>query len=567
MHRNILSRVALFAATALVGGVLAQPAAAQTDTQIQSIQQQIQALQAQLKRVQADAAARDRQLKAAQDQAKAAQDQAAAAQDQAAAAQAQQQAMQAKMAELPVTAPAPVPAEKLPLGTFRVGGVTVTLGGFAAAEGGYRSANQAASIDTSFNGGIPLRNSPNYYIPEYRFTAQQSRFSLLAQGQVDPATTLTSYMETDFLAAGSSSNSNQSNSYALRMRHFYGTYDNTDTGLHVLGGQAWSLATPYRVGLVPRQENVPLTIDAQYVVGFNWERQAQVRVVKDFADHRIWAGLSVENPQTIFGGPAGPNCLTGAQALTGIGGGTQESAQCGGPNVNSIQSYSDNFAPDIIAKIAADPGFGHYELWGLLRFLDGHVSYASTGSGQNFTTTGQGIGAGMIIPVIPRMLEFQLNGLIGQGIGRYGSAQLPDVVFKPNGALAALPEYQVMGGFVGHPKPSIDIYLYGGAEEASNKAYDIGGKAYGYGNPLVNLAGCESQLGACAANTSGVVEGTIGAWWRFFKGDFGTMQAGLQYEYLDRNTFAGVGATKGSVISPSGNENVVFVSFRYLPFQ
>ena len=38
----------------------------------------------------------------------------------------------------------------------------------------------------------------------------------------------------------------------------------------------------YRLGIVPRQENVPLTIDAQYVVGFNWERQAQLRVVKDF---------------------------------------------------------------------------------------------------------------------------------------------------------------------------------------------------------------------------------------------------------------------------------------------
>ena len=193
----------------------------------------------------------------------------------------------------------------MPPGQFKVGALTVTLGGFVAVEGIYRSRNLASSIDTSFN-SIPFPNSPNYHIPEYRETAQQSRFSLLTEGQFDAAQKLTGYLETDFLSAGSSSNSNQSNSYTLRLRQFWGNYDNTDWGLHVLGGQAWSLATIYKIGLVPRQENVPLTIDAQYVVGFNWERQAQLRVVKDFDDHKFWAGLSLEEPQTLF---SSANCL------------------------------------------------------------------------------------------------------------------------------------------------------------------------------------------------------------------------------------------------------------------
>ena len=59
------------------------------------------------------------------------------------------------------------------------------------------------------------------------------------------------------------------------------------------------MATQDRVGITPRQENIPLTIDAQYVVGFNWARQWQVRFVKDFDDHRIWAGLSLEEPQVV----------------------------------------------------------------------------------------------------------------------------------------------------------------------------------------------------------------------------------------------------------------------------
>ena len=49
---------------------------------------------------------------------------------------------------------------------------------------------------------------------------------------------LTGYIETDFLSAGSSSNSTESNSYTLRLRQFWGNYDNNGLGLHFLGGQA-----------------------------------------------------------------------------------------------------------------------------------------------------------------------------------------------------------------------------------------------------------------------------------------------------------------------------------------
>jgi hypothetical protein len=536
------------------GLILAQPAAAQSDTQIQSIQSQIKALQSQLNQVRADLTARDRALKQAQQDARSAQAQAAATSAQIAATP--------PPARLVVATPPPPPPEPpLPQGAFRVGGLTVTLGGFAAVEGIDRSRNQASSIATSF-GSIPLQNNPNSHIPEYRESAQQSRFSLLTEGQIDSAQKLTGYIETDFLSAGSSSNSNESNSYTLRLRQFWGNYDNTDLGLHVLGGQAWSLATMYKTGLIPRQENVPLTIDAQYVVGFDWARQAELRVVKDFDDHKIWAGFSLEEPQTTFGSAGGPNCLTGAAAPTAIGGGTLEFGQCGGSNVNSIQSFSDNNAPDVIAKIAADPGWGHYEVYGLLRFLDGRVSFP--GAGKSYTTTGEGIGGGMILPLIPKMLDFQVSGLIGQGVGRYGTSQLADATFSPTGKIEPLSEYSIMGGFVAHPIPAIDIYAYGGAEGVASKSF--AGTA-GYGNPNVNLAGCAVELGSCNAVTSSVVEGTVGAWWRVIKSTYGTAEVGAQYEYVDRNTFQGVGATPGSTLSPSTNENMFLFSVRYLPFQ
>ena len=538
----------LLCAAAVGAGLQSQQAAAQSDSQIQSIERQIKALQDQLNQVKASLAARDRDLKAARDQAKAAQEQAAAA--------------SARVAQVPV-APAAVAEPPLPQGAFRVGGLTVTLGGFAAAEGIYRSRNEASSIDTSF-GGIPLPSTPAFHTPEYRESAQQSRFSLLTEGQLDAAEKLTGYLETDFLSAGSSSNSNESNSYTLRLRQFWGAYDNTDLGLHVMGGQGWSLATMYKTGLVPRQENVPLTIDAQYVVGFDWARQPEFRVAKDFDDQRIWAGLSLEAPQTTFGSAGGPNCLTGAPATTATGGGTLEYTQCGGSNVNSVQAYSDNYAPDVIVKVAADPGGGHYELYGLMRFLSGRVSFASSGTGKGYETTGEGIGGGMILPLVPKMLDFQVSGLVGQGIGRYGSAQLADATFSATGKLEPLSEYSVMGGFVAHPVPDVDVYGYGGAEGVERKAFS---GTSGYGNPSVNLSGCELELGSCNAVTSTVVEGTVGAWWRVIKSNYGTMQVGAQYEYVNRNTFRGVGATKGSTLAPSADENMFLVSLRYYPFQ
>jgi Skp family chaperone for outer membrane proteins len=225
------------------GGIVSiHPAAAQStmDAQINAIEQQIKQLQKELAQVKANLASRDRELKAAQDKSRVAQDNARmaqakpqAAQANAEAAQTQAAAASAQAAQLSATvqsaqkvaaaappAAGPPAGPPLPLGTFRVGGVTVTLGGFTAREGVYRSRNQAAGNDSNFNTGIPLPNNPNYNISEFRATAQQSRFSLLAQGKVNDATTLTSYMETDFLSAGSSSNSNQSNSYTLRLHQF-----------------------------------------------------------------------------------------------------------------------------------------------------------------------------------------------------------------------------------------------------------------------------------------------------------------------------------------------------------
>ena len=57
--------------------------------------------------------------------------------------------------------------------------------------------------------------------------------------------------------------------------------------------------------MTPRKENIPLTIDANYVVGFNYLRQWQIRGVVDVAPG-IALGVSAENPAAIFVGSTAP---------------------------------------------------------------------------------------------------------------------------------------------------------------------------------------------------------------------------------------------------------------------
>lgn len=113
---------------------------------------------------------------------------------------------------------------------------------------------------------------------------------------VDVGEYLAGYGEFDFLGGAQTANSNESilqSAYPppLRSTRMIST--------HLLGGQTWSLLTMNTKGIIPRKEDIPLPIDAQYVPGFAWARQPQSRVIKDF-NKTLWFGVSVENPQTTF---------------------------------------------------------------------------------------------------------------------------------------------------------------------------------------------------------------------------------------------------------------------------
>ncbi len=565
MKRFFMIGGAASAMIVVAGGLGAvTPAAAQDASSIKAIQRQIEQLQAELRKLQSDAAARDAALKQAQDDASQARAAAAAAQAKAALVLPPSAPPNSALVTIPPNdkdaAGKPVYNPNKPNGRFNIGGVTVTLGGFAELDGIYRSRNETRGTSSSFT-GIPFNNTADGHLSELRGTAQQSRFSVLAQGNINNDILVSGYGEADFNNGAGNANSVQSSSYTPRLRQAYAQIDDTTYGLHVVGGQIWSLATPFKSGLNPRAEVVPMTIDSGYLPGVTYLRVPELRISKDFLG-KYWIGLAADDPQTVIGGT--PPTLAGESLVT-------VSTQTPGTGLNPTTTYSYSVAPDLILKAAADTPFGHYEAFGLARWFRDRSEFttaATTTKDSTDTTMGGGVGASAYVPILPGLLEFSGNITYGDGIGRYGSGGLPDVTFKADGSLTPLREVMGTAGLIGHPTPAFDVYGYAGLDQIEKNTFSLAGKLGGYGPGIGSNTGCDIEdSGAfstplnCSANNKQLGELTAGFWWRFLQGSFGTLQAGAQYGFVERKTFD---TTGGSKTAP---ENLVYGALRYTPFQ
>jgi hypothetical protein len=455
-------------------------------------------------------------------------------------------------------------------------GITLSLGGFLAAETVWRSNNLESDIGSPgfskipFPGPGPGGNGNNVAVGhtgEFRMTARQSRVQGLVEGDFDPTTHFVMYGEFDFLGGPASANSNESNSYAPRIRNLYGSMDWSDLGVHFLFGQSWSFATLNGAGTAERTELAPPTIEAQYSAGFVWTRQTQLRLVKNF-NNELWVGVSLENPQTTIGGttPAGYVGLT-VNSGSGFNG---SSTNVGLAEFNPGITLSLNHVPDVIGKIAWEPGFFaknvHLEIVGMYR--DFYDRFGTTQANvTNSNVSGGGAGVSGLIKLIPGKFDVQFDTLFGEGIGRYGASQLPDVTYNSNGTLKPLKEDMEMVGLTWHATPAFDIYAFGGIEHENSSFFSgtLNGSSQniGYGNPNFTNTGCFSfsSSAACAGNVSRVEQINLGLWDNIYDGDFGRARIGVQYSYTYLRAFNGVGG------APHTTDNMVFTSFRYYPFQ
>ena len=495
-------------------------------------------------------------------------------------------------------------------------GITITPGGFAEAAFVRRSRALGADLTTPFN-SLTMPGASQSQLSEFFGSARQSRPTVYGDGRLNNVE-FSSYLSADFLSSGDTSTATQTNSYTLRLRQAWGQAK-FDNGWSFLGGQMWSLVTENKAGIAPSDDtgrtndSRPMTIDPGYNVGFTFARQYGLRLTKAFGD-KVAVAVAMENAQGtlsthgntdnfLLGEPGASNtyndaltaCTTSSYTVTGATSPTYYTS------CTPAGTYTFNPSPDIIAKLAFDPGFGHYEVFGLYdRFRDRVFPCANfaigttgpcpnnpavtgpNGSGAyNDSKNGGGFGANARWTFDNKHVVFGLHAFGGRGVGRYGAGQLADLAIHADGTPNPIKNGQGLATLEWHGK-KLDVYLYTGAEyDGRTTDFDPANKAYvGYGSALFNNSGCYTEtapsfavsngfnpgsLSKCTADTRALVEGTAGFWYRFYNGPKGKFQFGTQYSYVTRQTWSGIGpaGTGAPGVTPEGLDGMVFTSFRY----
>jgi hypothetical protein len=471
-------------------------------------------------------------------------------------------------------------------------GITVTPVAFFAFENVWRERSVNSDINTPFN-TIPLPSANQGHVSELNFSGRQSRLGGLFTGDAGKFK-LSGYFEGDFLGTGTTSNGNQSNSYVLRQRQFWGQAA-MSSGFTVTGGQMWSLVTETGTSTNNRTEKLPNSIDAQYTVGFSWARQAAFRMQQKFGDPKtgmFTLAMSLENAQITNFTAASATAAAVPTNFFFSGAG-----QNGGLYNAFNGTYANNVAPDVVVKGTFDLPKAHFELGGIARFMRDYY-YPITG--MNTAGTGYATQAAYVsdtkkaggvfgsIRVSPsKYADFAVAAMAGDGTGRYGSSQLADATIHPDGTLEPIRNYHGLFSIETHPTQKLDVYGYYGGEYAQRTVYTVAtpgtflGTAIGYGarnlgdtgcynlptNPASSTGGSPSASN-CASPTRYIQEGLIGFTYRVANSPkYGRIQYQVNYQYMQRNLWSGNNIpSSGPATGPSGPrglDNMIFTGMRY----
>ncbi len=230
----------------------------------------------------------------------------------------------------------------------------------------------------------------------------------------------------------------------------------------------------------------------------------------------------------------------------------------------------------MIAKVVAEPGFGHYEVYGLARFFRDRI-YPTGGTPYNDRTVGGGIGGGGRVPVFNKKLTIGLKGLYGYGVGRYGDSTIADITLRPDATIAPLRAFSALGTVEFNPNKRLNLWAnYGG-----DYVYRRFDGTEGYGSPFTNMSGCDveplpgtstvngavgfspSTPANCGGNNKDVQEFSVGYWFNFYDGAKGRLRQGIQYSHFRRDIWSGDGGTTNPGNGAYGTDNGFWTSFRY----
>ncbi len=248
-----------------------------------------------------------------------------------------------------------------------------------------------------------------------------------------------------------------------------------------------------------------------------------------------------------------------------------------------------------------------------------NVASASTTAGAFTNSISMGGVAGSFrIPVMNNKISFGAKGMYGPGMGRYGNSTLSDVTANFWGGLSPIHNTSGLGTLEINPNARLAIYFNYGIDYASRvdwanassttlgsptatfcpagftSASECTAKPttaqlaaggtwgghwgapavapVGYGSRLTSNSGCLLNTnpgfnggstgyypgGSCGDQTRNVQEATAGYWYDIYKGEHGRLRQGLQYSYVERYGWSGVGG-----IQAKGIDNMFYTSLRY----
>jgi hypothetical protein len=490
-------------------------------------------------------------------------------------------------------------------------GIRLTPGGFLEETEYWRSHATLSDQATPFNGiplggfaggnpastGVPATQSAyNPYLTEYGMTARDTRITLRADADAGK-TKLTGYYEMDFFGTSPTANLSQTTSFTPRIRQGWGRAKFAN-GWTITGGQMWSLITLNRKGVDSDNSNlwIPNIIEAQYSVGYDWARFAELRIGKQIGKN-LAVAFALDNPaylntgatnttgtvagltslgNGLLGNSLVSTCSTSGGVTTTVGGVTTTTPVV--TSCTNTPTYSTNLAPDMIVKLAYDdPKIGHYEVKAIGRlFRDRAVSTVSSTNvitpGWNNTGVGGGVGAGAIIPVVPGKVDFLAQGLWGKGISRYEDSGQYDFVVKstPDHNMIPLKSFSILTGFETHPNKKTELDLLFGDEYYYRDLYkNTAGALAGYGAYTANNGACGYESAAvavasgagdaCTGNNKNLWNVKLYGYYDMYKGPMGTLRYGAEVDYVERQTWSGANG-----IAPKGNEKTAFTTMRYI---
>lgn len=437
-----------------------------------------------------------------------------------------------------VQARAEKPAPEQPL-YLQLGKVRLKPGGFLDLGFVARSKNLGSGVPTAFD-SIPFGDTVRGQLSDVRFSAQNSRVSLGLETSFS-GVDLKAYIESDFLGTAPANLAVTSNSGTLRMRQYWARVGTSKWA--VLGGQAWSLLTPNRVGVGSEPSSVFTTVneDPNYMVGLVWGRDPQVRVM--FTPGKgLSAAFSLEAAEQHSAGvvtlPAALSSIYNTQINTGAG-----------------FQLAPTILPDIIAKVAWDGSVGgrlvHVETAGLARAFRTFNPLTT----HHYLAPGYGASVNGSFEVV-RNFRLLANSFLSSGGGRYVFGLGPDLIARADGSLRPVSSYAGLGGFEYTLRPrenpngmATTLFGYFGASYFQREtAMDTDGSLIGFG-----YAGSPSSANRLLQQVSIGLNQTI-----WSNPMFGSVRIMSQLSHLTRSPWwVTTGRPRNAPV------NMIFVGLRY----